>query len=434
MPDVKTVGPSPLGLKAEYVPEEMIIADIKRVLPSNSNDEGTLLCFAGYIGHYRQAALNAVHAGMDGVKSKETLPEYLRSHTEFGQSTRPMATELSFKLLDAFVAAGGNFIDTANNYQNEESEIWLGEWMEERKNRERLVIATKYGSHYRSHALGKDEAINNSGSNKRSLHMSVRDSLKKLKTDFIDILYLHWWDWSTSIEELMDSLHNLVQQGKVLYLGISDTPAWVVAAANTYAKKSGKTPFCVYQVLQLPLTILSSRADEGATTGEREILPMALHFGMALAPWDVLGGGRLHSKSALKARKAEGEKIRAFINPIEQTEKEVKYSEALDRIAKVHGVGSVTTVALAYILSKAPYVFPIVGGRKVEQLHENIKALTLKLSAAEIKELENVETFEPGFPYGMIGNDPAVSGEGAWLLKSVGTIDYVRKPKAVGYE
>ncbi|KAK4703705.1 hypothetical protein P7C70_g2511, partial [Phenoliferia sp. Uapishka_3] len=270
-----------------------------------------------------------------------------------------MSKEQSFKLLDAFVTAGGNFIDTANNYQNEESEIWLGEWMEERKNRDRLVIATKYGvsdtlillrmitlkplygkSHYRSHALGKDEAINNSGSNKRSLHMSVRDSLKKLKTDFIDILYLHWWDWSTSIEELMDSLHIFVQQGKVLYLGISDTPAWVVAAANT-------------------------------------------------SPWDVLGGGRLHSKSALEARKAEGEKIRSFLNPIEQTEKEVKYSEALDRIAKVHGVGSVTTVALAYILSKAPYVFPIVGGRKVEQLHENIKALTLKLSDAEIKELES---------------------------------------------
>lgn len=111
--------------------------------------------------------------------------------------------------------------------------------------------------------------------------MSVRDSLKKLQTDWIDILYVHYWDFTTSIEEVMDSLHALVQQGKVLYLGISDSPAWIVATANTYAKAHGKTPFSIYQ----------GRWNLMLRDFEREIIPMDRQFGMALAPWDVLGRG-----------------------------------------------------------------------------------------------------------------------------------------------
>ncbi|KAE8549882.1 hypothetical protein EYB25_008406 [Talaromyces marneffei] len=130
--------------------------------------------------------------------------------------------EQSFELLDAYTDAGGNFIDTANNYQNEDSEKYIGKWMAARGNRDLLFIATKFTNSYRTHELGTG---------------------KTLQTTYIDLLYVHWWDWTTSIEELMDSLHNLVQQGKVLYLGISDTPAWVVATANTYAKDHGKTPF-----------------------------------------------------------------------------------------------------------------------------------------------------------------------------------------------
>ncbi|KAK9670792.1 putative aryl-alcohol dehydrogenase aad14 [Basidiobolus ranarum] len=145
----------------------------------------------------------------------------------------------SFKMLDAYYDAGGNFIDTANNYQEEQSETWIGEWMAQRKNRDQVVIATKYTTYYKHHQLGKGGAPNHCGNHKRSLHMSVRDSLSKLQTDWIDILYIHWWDHTTSIEEIMDSLHILVQQGKVLYLGVSDTPAWIVSAANTYARAHG---------------------------------------------------------------------------------------------------------------------------------------------------------------------------------------------------
>ncbi|QLQ80005.1 hypothetical protein HG537_0C06540 [Torulaspora globosa] len=312
-----------------------------------------------------------------------------------------MDKESSFKLLDAYYEAGGNFIDTANNYQNEESEAWLGEWMESRKVRDQMVIATKFTTDYKSYEVGKGRSANFGGNNRRSLHVSVRDSLKKLKTDWIDILYVHWWDHMTSIEELMDSLHVLVQQGKVLYLGASDMPAWVVSAANYYAVSRGKTPFSVYQ----------GRWNVMLRDFEREILPMARHFGMALVPWDVLGGGRFQTKESIEKRKENGEKLRSFGQPPEQSELEVKISAALEKVAKEHGAHSITAIALAYVRSKGTNVFPLVGGRKVEHLKDNIAALSIKLTPEQVSYLESVVPFDIGFPSNLIGEDPAISGE-----------------------
>lgn len=319
-----------------------------------------------------------------------------------------MDKEASFKLFDAFVAAGGNFIDTANNYQDEESELWLGDWMAARKNREQLVIATKFTSDYRGHAVGTGKAPNSSGNHRRSILGSVHASLKKLQTEYIDILYLHWWDYTTSIKEIMDTLHGLVEQGKVLYLGISDTPAWVVSAANTYAVQTGKTPFCIYQ----------GRWNIMVRDFERDILPMARTFGMALAPWDVLGGGKFQSKKALAQRAADGEKLRSFGQAGKQTEQEERVSEALCKVAAEHGLETPTTIALAYVMSKAPNVFPIVGGRKVEHLEDNIKALSIKLTEEQVKFLEGVVPFDVGFPSNFIGPDPNITGHSFRLERS----------------
>lgn len=321
-----------------------------------------------------------------------------------------MDKQQSFKLLDAFYEAGGNFIDTANNYQDEESETWIGEWMAERKNRDHMVIATKFTTPYRSHVLGKtSHAVNYFGNHKRSMHVSVRDSLAKLQTDWIDILYLHWWDYSSSIAEIMDALHILVEQGKVLYLGISDTPAWIVSAANEYAIARGKTPFAIYQ----------GRWNLMIRDMERDIIPMARHYGMALAPWDVLGGGKFQTKKALAERKKANEQLRSIIGPGEQTEQERKISDALEEVAKEvsltqsrssirlkrgtdaatqHNIESIQAVALAYVMAKTPDVFPIVGGRKVEHLKDNIQALSIKLTTAQITKLEEASPFTPGFP------------------------------------
>jgi aryl-alcohol dehydrogenase-like predicted oxidoreductase len=162
--------------------------------------------------------------------------------------------------------------------------------MKAHNNRDQIVIATKYISNYKWHTLGKGKAVNHVGNSRQSLHMSVRDLLYKLQTDFINILYVHWWDQVTSIKEVMDSLHILVEQGKVLYLGISDSLAWVVLAANYYAEAHGKTPFSVYQ----------GKWNVMYCDFKHNIIPMACHFGMVLCPWDVLGGGKFQSKKAIK--------------------------------------------------------------------------------------------------------------------------------------
>ena len=119
--------------------------------------------------------------------------------------------------------------------------------MEKKKNRDFMVLATKFTTNYMMYKAGKGRSVNHCGNHKKSLRMSLDASLKKLRTDYIDIHYLHWWDWTTSIEEVMDSLDEVVKQGKVLYLGISDTPAYIVSAANQYAKEKGKTQFSIYQ-------------------------------------------------------------------------------------------------------------------------------------------------------------------------------------------
>ncbi|KAJ5171100.1 Aryl-alcohol dehydrogenase (AAD) [Penicillium coprophilum] len=334
-----------------------------------------------------------------------------------------MNKEQSFALLDAFVAAGGNFIDTANNYQNEQSETWLGEWMTARNNRDQIVLATKFTTDYRSHAVGKGNDPNACGNHKRSMILSVRDSLRKLQTDFIDVLYLHWWDHTTSIEEIMDSLHILVEQGKVMYLGISDSPAWVVSAANTYARAHGKTPFSIYQ----------GRWNVMRRDFERDILPMARHFGMALAPWDVLGSGHFQTAKQLEERKKNGEGLRSVMGS-EQTEEERRISEALAVVAAEHGIESVTAIALAYVLCKAPNVFPLVGGRKIEHLHDNIQALSIQLTDKQIEFLEAANTFDVGFPVNFIGSDPTTNGGKVNLLMgTAGHIDFVKGPRAIGY-
>lgn len=334
-----------------------------------------------------------------------------------------MNKEQSFKLLDAFAEAGGNFIDTANNYQDEQSETWIGEWMQARKNRDQMVIATKFTTSYNKYRIKAGSRVNFAGNHRRSIHMSVRDSLEKLQTSWIDILYLHWWDHTTSIEEVMDTLHTFVEQGKVMYLGISDSPAWVVSAANYWARAHGKTPFSVYQ----------GRWNVMLRDFEREIIPMCRHFGMALAPWDVLGGGKFQTKKALEERKKANEGLRSLMGP-GQSEAEVKTSEALSEVAAEHGVESVTAIALAYVMSKCPNVFPIIGGRKVEHLKDNISALKIKLSDKQIEKLESVNKFEVGFPHNFIGADPKVSGSATALLASAAPMSFVLSSKAIGHE
>ncbi|KAK0373362.1 hypothetical protein CLIM01_09293 [Colletotrichum limetticola] len=333
--------------------------------------------------------------------------------------------ETAFEIMDHYYSQGGNFIDTANNYQAGQSEEWVGEWLASRGNRDDIVLATKYSSAYQLHDKSKLQS-NYGGNSTKSLKHSVARSLKALQTTYIDILYLHWWDYSASIPEVMHSLNDLVSSGQVHYLGISDTPAWVVAKANQYARLSGLRQFVVYQ----------GNWNASLRDFERDIVPMCLDEGMGLCPWGVLNAGRFQTEEGFKEREKH--------NPGRQnkvSEHDKKVSKALEKVANAKGA-SLPDVAVAYVMHKAPFVFPIVGGRKLGHIESNIKGLGLALTEDDIREIEGSHEFDPGFPHTFLSGTSLFGGapKGAyhpgdvWLTNLMGKFDWVEAPKAISSE
>ncbi|UZJ53712.1 hypothetical protein CBS101457_003032 [Exobasidium rhododendri] len=334
--------------------------------------------------------------------------------------------EDSFKMLDHFYEQGGNFLDTANAYRDEQSEQWVGEWMAARGNRDDLIVATKYASNYKAYEGATKQIVNYGGNGVKSMKISLEASLKKLQTSYIDLFYLHWWDYATSIPEIMQGLNDLVRAGKVLYLGISDAPAWVVSKANQYARDHGLSQFVVYQGMYN----LSFR------DFERDILPMCQDEGMGLAPYGTLNQGRFQTQAEFKRREEDPD--HGGRNFIPTTELDKKTSLLLEKMGEKKGV-SLLSIALAYVLQKAPYFFPIVGGRKVEHLSGNIEALGVTLTEEEIKEVESVYPFDFGFPHTFLSGSMFDGGEsrGASTPAEVmhanmtSTIDYVLPPQPI---
>ncbi|WVQ63504.1 uncharacterized protein L199_001657 [Kwoniella botswanensis] len=301
----------------------------------------------------------------------------------------------SEEFLDYFYKAGGNFIDTSNNYQDEQSEIIIGEWMEKRGIRDEIVLATKYTTFPLDRKEGRFQGIgaNYVGNAKKNLRLTVDSSLKKLRTSYIDILYVHWWDYSTSIPELMQSLNDLIKSGKVLYLGVSDTPAWVVSQANEYARNHGLSQFVVYQGAW-------SLAQRDL---ERDIIPMARANGMSIAPWNALGGGKFKTPQEIEERKKAGT-LRAGMEP---TPDQVKAAEALKEVADELGSDvKLPNVALAWVRHVVTDCYPIIGGTSIENLKSNIEALKIQLTPEQVNKLTNAVPFDIGFPYNMFGTDP----------------------------
>ncbi|KAI9568597.1 NADP-dependent oxidoreductase domain-containing protein, partial [Boletus coccyginus] len=182
------------------------------------------------------------------------------------------------------------------------------------------------------------------------MYINLEESLKKLRTSYVDIFYVHWWDWETSIEEVMDGLHTLVQQGKVLYLGVSDTPAWIVSQANQYARDHGKTPFVIYQGLW-------NVTDRSV---ELEIVPMCKAL-----------GGRLRGD---EEKERSGDVGRAFAGRRwRRNKRERSVSAALNKVGTGASAKHITAVTIAYVMQRASYLFPVAGGRKVEQLEAMLK-------------------------------------------------------------
>lgn len=331
--------------------------------------------------------------------------------------------ETAFEILDHFYSQGGNFIDTANAYQAGQSEMWLGEWLTSRCNRDEIVLATKYTTAYQGHHKDKIQP-NFGGNGTKSMKIAVEASLRNLQTDYIDLLYVHWWDYTVTIPELMHSLNDLVVSGKVLYLGISDTPAWIVAKANQYARCNGLRQFVVYQGMW----------NAAMRDMERDIIPMCRDEGMGICPYGVLNQGRFQTEEGFRERE-KNNPGRKFI-PLSGRDKQV--SAVLESIANAKGV-DLLHIPLAYARQKVPYVFPIVGGRKVEHIKANIAGLRVYLTDEEIEEVESAYDFDPGFPHTFLSGTlfdgstpwPAQGPGDVFLTKQLGTFDWVEQPKAI---
>ncbi|MGA9474358.1 MAG: aldo/keto reductase [Terriglobales bacterium] len=284
------------------------------------------------------------------------------------------------KIYDAYRAAGGNFIDTANLYTNGTSETFVGEFMRDHRNS--VVLATKY-----TNAAPSDDA-NASGNHRKSMVQAVEASLRRLKTDYIDLYWLHVWDQMTPVEEVMRAFDDLVSQGKVLYIGVSDAPAWWIAQANTLAELRGWTQFIG---LQIEYSLVER-------TVERELIPMAKAFNLGLVAWSPLAGGLLsgkyHSGNEKDARyttdmgksfRRDGERPDRIVAALQKVSKEVGRSPA--------------QVALAWLQHRDIPVIPIIGARRIPQLQDNLASLELKLTAEQLSTLNDASAIEMGFPH-----------------------------------
>lgn len=294
--------------------------------------------------------------------------------------------EESRKIYEAYRAAGGNFIDTANVYTNGTSELFVGELTQ--GHRDEVVIATKYTNTW----PGTDP--NAGGNHRKNMMRSVEASLKRLKTDYIDLYWLHIWDSLTPVDEIMRGFDDLVSQGKILYAGISDAPAWRVSQANTLAELRGWSKFAALQIEY-------SLAER---TVERELVPMAKAFNLSLTAWSPLAGGVLSGKYAA-GNNSDGryqtDMMKQFMPAQERLEKTVN---ALQEVSKETG-RSLAQVSLAWLRYRDIPVIPIIGARKISQLEDNIASLTLELTPEQVAKLNDASAIELGFPHDFYRQD-----------------------------
>src|SRR5476649_890273 len=298
--------------------------------------------------------------GRSGLKVSELCLGIMGFGTEAGWGADK---ETSFAIMDAFADAGGNFLDTANIYKLGTSEKIIGEYISNH-DRDYFVLAIKYTL---KNNLTNPNA---SGNNRKNMMRSVDESLKRLKTDFIDILYLHIWDNITPIDEVLRAMDDLTKQGKINYAAISDTPAWVVAKGNTLAELMGWGQFIA---LQVEYSLI-------ARTPERELIPMAKHFGITVTPWAPLAGG------ALTGKYLRGDKGRIKPESNRLNERAIKITQVVVEIAKELGV-SESHVALQWTMQQGFSAIPIVGATKVSQLEDNLKTIDITLSHEHLKRL-----------------------------------------------
>ncbi|MEV4010334.1 aldo/keto reductase [Nonomuraea angiospora] len=292
----------------------------------------------------------------------------------------------SRRIFDTYVDRGGNFIDTASQYTEGTAETLIGEFASGR--REELVLATKY-------TMARRPGDPNSGGNHRkSMVQSVEASLRRLNTDFIDLLYLHAWDFTTPVEEILRAMDDLVRAGKVLYVGISDAPAWQVSRMQAIADLRGWAPLIA---LQIEYSLVER-------TVERDLIPMAREMGLGVIPWSPLASGVLTGKYSrddlaqeVSADPSGTRKNVAAANG-SLTERALDIADVVKQVAGELGVKP-SQVALAWTTLNPGVTAPIVGARTTAQLEDNLGALDVRFNDGQLAALEEVSRVDLGFPH-----------------------------------
>ncbi|MEV0529605.1 aldo/keto reductase [Streptomyces sp. NPDC050439] len=313
--------------------------------------------------------------------------------TEWGWGAEP---DEARKLFDLYVERGGNFIDTADTYTNGSSERLLGEFT--RGNRESLVLATKYST------LRRPGDPNSGGSHRKNLFASVESSLRQLNTHYIDVLYLHLWDVTTQVDEILRGMDDLVRQGKVLYVAMSNTPAWQVSRMQAVADLRGWSPLVA---LQIEYNLIER-------TGERDLIPMAREMGLGVIPWSPLAGGVLagkYSRADLTASdvpsdvaSGDGTRKNLTIAGGALTERNLAIVDAVKEIATDLG-RTPAQVGLAWTLRNPGVTAPIIGARTPAQLEDNLGALEVDFTAAQLERLDEVSAIALGFPHDLLAGE-----------------------------
>lgn len=288
----------------------------------------------------------------------------------------------SRRIFDRYADAGGNFIDTANRYTEGTSERFVGEFVS--SDRDHFVVATKYT------LFNREGDPNAAGNHRKNMVQSLEGSLQRLGMEYVDLLWLHAWDFLTPVEEIMRGLDDLVRAGKVLYVGISDTPAWVVSQANTLADLRGWSPFVA---LQIEYSLIQR-------TPERDLLPMARALDLAVTPWGILGSGVLTGKYNRDRRPEQGRALEGRGQDPEILE------VGAEVVAVAEEIGCTpTAVAVSWIRQQPGVFVPLLGARTLSQLEDNLGALEIRLDEEHMARLEEATRVDLGFPHDFLARE-----------------------------
>ncbi|MEJ7927685.1 aldo/keto reductase [Sphingobium sp. AN641] len=312
-------------------------------------------------------------------------------------------------ILDRFIDAGGNFIDTANGYQASQSEAIIGDHVgHDPAKRDRLVLATKFSNNL---YLGDP---NGGGSGRKAIIGQCEQSLRRLRTDYIDLYWLHNWDIHTPIDETMAALEDLTRSGKVRYIGVSDTPAWKIVEANMIARFRGWAPFIG---LQIEYSLLERSV-------EAELVPMAREMGLGITPWGPLKSGALSGKYT---RRNDGQVQidRGAMVPL--NEQTYAVIDVLESIAEAHG-STVARIALAWLRMQSGVTSTIIGARRVSQLEDNIRSTQIVLSPEELAQLDALTKHPLPFPQNMMTMFPALHNGGTTINGVAGGTSMIIAP------